>query len=79
MKGRIIRRLAALVSLAALLTAACTSAPKSSDEPSAAPEEGVAVGDPAPGFTLPTPDGEGVSLSDYRGRSVLLYFSMGPG
>jgi cytochrome oxidase Cu insertion factor (SCO1/SenC/PrrC family) len=79
MKGRIIRRLAAVVSLAALLTAACTSAPESSDQPSAAPAEGVAVGDPAPGFTLPTAGGGETSLSDYRGRSVLLYFSMGPG
>ncbi len=79
MKERMIRRLAATVSLAALLTAACASPPESSDNTSIAPEEGVAVGDPAPGFTLPTADGGVASLSDYRGRSVLLYFSMGPG
>lgn len=38
------------------------------------------VGDPAPGFTLPSSDGGSVSLSEFRGRKpVLLYFSMGPG
>ena len=79
MMGTIIRRIAALVLLAALLTASCTSAPGSSDEMGAGPEVGVTVGDQAPVFTLPTADGGEASLSDYRGRSVLLYFSMGPG
>jgi len=32
------------------------------------------VGEPAPDFTLPTPDGETVTLSDLRGRPVLLNF-----
>jgi peroxiredoxin Q/BCP len=31
----------------------------------------------APDFTLPASTGGGVSLSDYRGRSVLLYFQEG--
>jgi thioredoxin-dependent peroxiredoxin len=31
-------------------------------------------GDPAPDFTLTTGDGETVSLSDLRGRPVVLYF-----
>jgi cytochrome oxidase Cu insertion factor (SCO1/SenC/PrrC family) len=79
MKGSIIHRLAVLVLLPAVLTAACTSAPGSSDETGAGAEVGVTVGDQAPVFTLPTADGGEVSLSDYRGRSVLLYFSMGPG
>ncbi len=37
-------------------------------------------GKPAPDFSLPSADGDRVSLSDYRGeRAALLYFSMGPG
>ncbi len=31
-------------------------------------------GDPAPDFTLPDADGKPVSLSDYRGRRVVVYF-----
>jgi peroxiredoxin Q/BCP len=31
-------------------------------------------GDPAPDFTLPDADGNPVSLTDYRGRSVIVYF-----
>jgi thioredoxin-dependent peroxiredoxin len=31
-------------------------------------------GDPAPDFTLPDADGKDVSLSDYRGRKVVVYF-----
>jgi thioredoxin-dependent peroxiredoxin len=34
----------------------------------------VTQGSPAPGFTLPDQDGRPVSLSDFRGRSVVLYF-----
>jgi peroxiredoxin Q/BCP len=39
-------------------------------------------GDPAPHFTLPDADGKDVSLSDYRGRKVVVYFypaAMTPG
>jgi peroxiredoxin Q/BCP len=32
------------------------------------------AGDPAPDFTLPDADGNPVSLADYRGRSVIVYF-----
>lgn len=34
----------------------------------------IAAGEPAPGFTLRNQDGEEVSLSDYRGRRVMLVF-----
>ena len=40
------------------------------------------VGDPAPRFSLPNADGETVSLSDYAGRRVIVYFypaAMTPG
>ena len=32
------------------------------------------VGDPAPAFTLQATDGSTVSLSDFRGKTVVLYF-----
>jgi thioredoxin-dependent peroxiredoxin len=34
----------------------------------------LAVGDTAPPFTLPDADGNDVSLSDFRGRKVIVYF-----
>lgn len=40
------------------------------------------VGDPAPTFTLPDPDGRPVSLADFAGRRVIVYFypaAMTPG
>ena len=37
----------------------------------------IAVGDQAPDFTLRDQDGETVSLSDYRGRKVMLVFYPG--
>src|SRR4051812_11490266 len=42
----------------------------------------LSAGDPAPDFTLPTDDGNNVSLSDSRGRKVIVYFypaAMTPG
>jgi len=42
----------------------------------------LSPGDPAPDFTLPTDDGRQVSLSDLRGRKVIVYFypaAMTPG
>jgi cytochrome oxidase Cu insertion factor (SCO1/SenC/PrrC family) len=37
------------------------------------------VGDTAPEFSLPAADGTKVSLSDYKGQPVLLYFHMAVG
>lgn len=45
-------------------------------------ETKLAQGDAAPDFTLPTADGNTVSLDDYRGKRVILYFypaAMTPG
>lgn len=42
-------------------------------------ENAAANGRAAPGFTLPTTAGTQVSLSSFRGRDVLLYFSEGVG
>lgn len=40
----------------------------------------LSEGDPAPAFSLPSVSGENVALADFEGKkSVLLYFSMGPG
>src|SRR6476646_3627998 len=44
--------------------------------------ERLSPGDPAPDFTLPSDTGESVSLSDLRGRKVIVYFypaAMTPG
>ncbi len=41
--------------------------------------ETVAVGSPAPDFTLTSIDGQEVRLSDYRGRKVVLVFLRGFG
>ena len=35
--------------------------------------EHIGVGYQAPDFTLPTLDGENISLSDYRGKRVILF------
>jgi peroxiredoxin Q/BCP len=34
----------------------------------------LSAGDPAPDFTLPDADGKPVSLADFRGRKVVVYF-----
>jgi cytochrome oxidase Cu insertion factor (SCO1/SenC/PrrC family) len=39
----------------------------------------LSVGDEAPSFSLPTAEGGMVSSSDFVGKPMLLYFSMGPG
>jgi cytochrome oxidase Cu insertion factor (SCO1/SenC/PrrC family) len=55
---------------------ACQQGRSAEEGPTNAP---IMVGDVAPDFTLPAASGGEVSLSDYRGSPVLLYFSMGPG
>ncbi len=50
---------------AVLIAASCASA---------SGETGPKVGSSAPDFTLPTVDGKGVTLSDLRGKAVLINF-----
>jgi cytochrome oxidase Cu insertion factor (SCO1/SenC/PrrC family) len=42
-------------------------------------DDGLAVGDNAPDFSLPEASGSIVSLDDYTGEPVLLYFHMADG
>lgn len=57
------------IAILGLLLQGCSSA-----------EEGLAVGDSAPAFTLPEADGGTVSLADYEGsQPVLLFFHMADG
>jgi len=59
-----------LIALLGLLLQGCSSAE----------EAGLAVGKPAPAFTLPEATGGTVSLADYQGKQpVLLYFHMAMG
>jgi peroxiredoxin len=37
-------------------------------------EEGTAIGNKAPDFSLQTPEGEKISLSDFQGRAVIVNF-----
>jgi cytochrome oxidase Cu insertion factor (SCO1/SenC/PrrC family) len=69
------RMLVAVAIAFSIVGAACTrQATSSSSE-----RTPVAVGDAAPAFSLKSASGGTVSLSDYVGKPVLLYFSMGPG
>ena len=44
------------------------------DSQTATPPVRLSPGDPAPDFTLPDADGNLISLSDHRGRRVIVYF-----
>jgi cytochrome oxidase Cu insertion factor (SCO1/SenC/PrrC family) len=58
-----------------IVATACTR----QDRTAPAQQGPVEVGQRAPAFSLESASGSTVSLSDYAGRPVLLYFSMGPG
>jgi thioredoxin-dependent peroxiredoxin len=55
-----------LSSIAGLITLSSVQAAETQKQP--------AAGTPAPGFSLTTSDGSQVSLKDYRGKWVVLYF-----
>jgi hypothetical protein len=66
---KILTGLVALVALAIVLSACSGGSPGE-----------IAVGSPAPDFSLPTSDGGSVALSDYVGaKPALLYFHMALG
>jgi cytochrome oxidase Cu insertion factor (SCO1/SenC/PrrC family) len=69
----------ALLSLVVL--ASCASDPDPLSDVGGTAPSGAAVeeGSFAPEFTLGSAAGTEVSLSEFRGTPVLLYFSMGPG
>jgi cytochrome oxidase Cu insertion factor (SCO1/SenC/PrrC family) len=67
---------AAVLTLAAAAFAAVLPACRGAQSPS---EPAGDLGRRAPGFTLPSASGGRVALSDFSGKPVLLYFSMGPG
>jgi cytochrome oxidase Cu insertion factor (SCO1/SenC/PrrC family) len=60
----------------ALFAAACA---QTTQTPSGQGTTPITLGERAPAFSLRSASGETVSLSDYAGKPVLLYFSMGPG
>ena len=62
-------RIPIVVLLAVLALASCTDGGG----------EGLAVGDDAPGFSLPEASGSTVSLEDFTGTPTLLYFHMADG
>jgi thioredoxin-dependent peroxiredoxin len=59
-----------LMSLAAAVLAVCTLLPARAADNATMP----AVGQTAPAFTLPSQDGTPISLSQYKGKWVVLYF-----
>jgi cytochrome oxidase Cu insertion factor (SCO1/SenC/PrrC family) len=58
-----------------LVAAACSR----QEIPPSSGQGPIAVGRTAPAFSLKSASGGTVSLSDFAGKPVLLYFSMGPG
>jgi cytochrome oxidase Cu insertion factor (SCO1/SenC/PrrC family) len=64
----------------AVLTLGLVAAACSRQEPLPSSEQGpIANGRTAPAFSLKSASGGTITLSDYAGKPVLLYFSMGPG
>lgn len=56
------------------MATALAAAPAAAQDPSPTPQYSadLKVGDPAPAFSLPGSDGKTHSLSDYKGKTVVL-------
>jgi len=67
-RGRTVTGLGVAAMLAGALLGACAPA-----------ADGLAVGEGAPAFELPSTAGDHVALADYKGRPVLLFFHMAVG
>ncbi len=73
------RRIVHALLTLALVTVGAACSTSSTPPPDGEGTSSSLVGKTAPDFTLPAAGGSSVSLSDYKGKRVLLYFSMGPG
>ena len=67
---RILTAILVIIFVLGLITTGCQSKGDLNGSPSEAPQ----IGKPAPGFQLPNLDGQSVSLSDFRGKPVLINF-----
>ena len=75
MNKKLLAGLLSVVALAGMQAAETQSpAPASADKPVMHPENQPKAGDAAPDFSLPAGDGATVSLKDYKGKWVVLYF-----
>jgi cytochrome oxidase Cu insertion factor (SCO1/SenC/PrrC family) len=72
-------RRAVLFSVALLLLPLLAACNRPESDTPAEVDKGLRVGQMSPTFTLLSAAGGPVSLSDFKGMPVLLYFSMGPG
>ena len=75
MNTRLLAGLLSVVALAGMQGAEAQSpAPPPADKPVMHTENQPKAGDMAPDFSLPSGDGSSVSLKDYKGKWVVLYF-----
>src|SRR3954464_5319760 len=75
MKMKLLAGTLSMLALMALEAAETPSpAPATADKPILHPENQPKAGDMAPDFSLPTSDGATVSLKEFKGKWVVLYF-----
>ena len=74
-----LNRVALIAVLLGLVLAACGGDDDSPKVVNHDDQSRFSLGDEAPAFTLPTANGGTVSLADYEGEQVLLFFHMAVG